>query len=313
MKKAISWHLFRLTRPFMRYRTPVIYRLIKWTLNVFCPPGKKGTAQQLITTFDGGLINIDTSSSIEYNILFRGCHEPEIVNLIRHVVRPGDVCLDVGANIGAHTLVMAQSVGPKGRVVAIEPHPRVCKRLLANLALNHIGWVTVVQAALSEKDGTADFYGFAEDAFEQGISSFLPDEEAKQKLTVWTIRGSTLQKELGLTRCDFLKIDVEGFESVVLRELSGLITTYRPLIICEYRKQHWQKFGHSLEQVLEQLRAQSYHLYYVRKNVTRPVLEMGVPDSCELFCVPAAKERESATGQEVSGYQDHIWTFGNIY
>ena len=280
----------------MRTRTPVIYRLLKLTLNALCPPGKKGTAQHLVTTFDGGLINIDTSSSIEYHILFRGCHEPEIVNLIQRVVRPGDMCLDVGANVGAHTLVMARAAGPKGRVVAVEPHPRIGERLLQNLALNHLDNVTVVRAAISDKDGTADFFGFGEDAFEQGISSFLPDREATEKMTVRTISGSTLQKEAQLSRCDFLKIDVEGFERVVLQELFDLIAARRPFIICEYRKQHWQKFGHSLQQVLDRFDTLGYRLYYIRKNVTRPVLGAALPDSCELVCVPGVKEREMILG-----------------
>jgi FkbM family methyltransferase len=296
MKPESMVRLSRLTRPFMRYRTPVIYRLLKLTLNALCPPGKKGTAQHLVAAFDGGLINIDTSSSIEYHILFRGCHEPEIVNLIRRVVRSGDVCLDIGANVGAHTLVMAQAAGPKGRVVAVEPHPRIGERLLQNLALNRLDQVTVVRAAISDNDGTADFFGFGEDAFEQGISSFLPDKDATEKMTVRTISGPTLQKEIGLSRCDFLKIDVEGFESVVLKELSDLIGAHRPFIICEYRKQHWQKFGHSLQLVLDRFAALGYRLYYIRKNVTRPVAGAVLPDSCELVCVPGVKEREMIPG-----------------
>jgi FkbM family methyltransferase len=296
MKPESMVRLSRLTRPFMRYRTPVIYRLLKMTLNALCPPGKKGTAQHLVAGFDGGLINVDTSSSIEYHILFRGCHEPEIVNLIQRAVRSGDVCLDVGANVGAHTLVMARAAGPKGRVVAVEPHPRIGARLLQNLALNHLDNVTVVRAAISDKDGTADFFGFGAEAFEQGISSFLPDKEATEKMTVRTISGATLQREAQLDRCDFLKIDVEGFESVVLKELSDLIAAHRPFIICEYRKQHWEKFGHLLREVLDRFHALGYQLYYIRRNVTRPVLESALPDSCELVCVPGVKEKEMILG-----------------
>ena len=138
--------------------------------------------------------------------------------------------------------------------------------------------------------------GFGAGAFEQGISSFLPDKEATEKMTVRTISGSTLQREARIDRCDILKIDVEGFESVVLRELSDLIAAQRPFIICEYRKQHWEKFGHSLEEVLERFKALDYRLYYIRKNVTRPVAGAALPDSCELVCVPGVKEREMILG-----------------
>ena len=272
----------------MRYRTPVIHRVLKWILNICCPPAKKEKSVHLVASFDGGLINVDTSSSIEYHLLFRGCHEPEIVNLIKHVVRPGNFCLDIGANIGAHTLLMAQLTGPTGRVIALEPHPRICHRLLENICLNRLTNVQVVNAALADKDGTIDLYGFAADAFEQGISSLLPDHEAKTQLQVRAIRGATLVREHQIEACDFLKIDVEGAESLALHELSDLISAHRPIILFEYRKQHWGKFGSDLKPVLSRLRAERCDLYYIRRNVTRPLSGDTPPDSCELFCLPCA-------------------------
>lgn len=280
--------LSRITRPYLRRRTPLISRLLKGLLSVICPPDKPGRGKRLVAEFDGGLIHIDTSSSMEYHLLFRGCHEPEIVNLIQHRLRPGDVCLDVGANVGSHTMVMARAVGPAGRVISMEPHPAICRRLLENVSLNRMEQVTVVQAAFSDRDGTADFFGFSEDAFHQGISSLLPDVEANRKMTVRTICGPTLLREQGITRCDLIKIDAEGVESVVLTQLAGLIQAFRPAIICEYRKAHWEKFGHSLEAEVERLRGLNYTLYIIRRDVTRP-LELPVPDSCELFAVPAVE------------------------
>jgi FkbM family methyltransferase len=277
--------LARLTRPFFRYRTPVIHRLLKWLVRLLCPPARPGRGRQLVAPFDGGLIHVDTSSSLEYHILFRGSHEPEIVNLIRQVVRPGDICFDVGANVGFHTLLLARQVGPSGRVIALEPHPDVGRRLLENVALNRLDQVTVVPAALSDRDGAADFFSFGEAAFHQGISSLLPDDEATRKIQVRTISGQTLLRAFPVARCDFLKIDVEGVESVVLAQLSGLIERYRPAIICEYRRQHWAKFGHTLEEVRERLHKLGYRLYVIRKNATQPLIGEA-PESCELFCVP---------------------------
>jgi FkbM family methyltransferase len=288
MKPESILRFSRLTRPVMRYRTPVIHRVLKWLLNILCPPAKKDKAVHLVASFDGGLINVDTSSSIEYHILFRGCHEPEIVNLIKQVVRPGNFCLDIGANVGAHTLLMARMAGSNGHVIALEPHPGICQRLRQNICLNRLTNVKVVNAALADKDGTIDLYGFAADAFEQGISSLLPDHEAKTKIEVRAIRGATLVREQRIEACDFLKIDVEGAESLVLRELSDLISAHRPIILFEYRKQHWEKFGSDVNPILGRLKAARYDLYYIRKNVTHPLAGNQPPDSCELFCLPCA-------------------------
>jgi FkbM family methyltransferase len=291
MKPEFLIRLSRLTRPIMRYRTPVIHRLLRIALKVVCPPAKKRNATFLVVPFDGGLINIDTSSSIEYDLLFRGCHEPEIANLIRRSIRPGDLCLDIGANVGVHSLLMAQATGPGGHVVAVEPHPRICDRLRRNVDLNRLTNVTVVPAALSATDGNIDLYGFAEDAFHQGSSSLLPDREAQAAISVRSVRGPTLQRECSIETCQFLKIDVEGAESLVLAELAELIEMHRPVIICEYRKLHWDKFGHSAGPIVNRLTRLNYDLYYVYKNVTRPLNSDRPPDSCELFCVPKSTQR----------------------
>jgi FkbM family methyltransferase len=291
MKPESLVRLSRVTRPVMRYRTPVIHRLLRLMLKALCPPAKKQNATRMVVPFDGGLINIDTSSAIEYDILFRGCHEPEIVNLIKRTIRPGAVCLDIGANVGAHTLLMAQATGPAGRVIAVEPHPEICDRLRKNLDLNRLTNVTVVGAALADKDGMIDLYGFTENASNQGTSSLLADDRAKTPIRVKSVRGSTFQSDYKISSCDLLKIDVEGAESFVLSELAELISMHHPVIICEYRKQHWEKFGHSAGPAIDQLRRLNYDLYYIRKNVTRPLFSDRPPDTCELFCVPRL-ERE---------------------
>jgi FkbM family methyltransferase len=286
MKPESLVRLSRLTRPIMRYRTPVLHRLLRLALNVCCPPKTRRSAASLVVGFDGGLINVDTSSSIEYDLLFRGCHEPEIVKLIQHTVDAGDVCLDVGANIGAHTLVMARNAGPSGRVIAVEPHPRLCARLRQNVDLNRLSNITIVAAALSSTDGETELYAFTEDAFHQGSSSLLPDREAQVQIKVRSISGATLQHEYRIDSCRLLKIDVEGAEGLILNELSELINTHRPAIIFEFRTQHWEKFGYSIDGVLDRLRVLRYDFYYVRKNVTRPLNNHRPPESCELFCVP---------------------------
>lgn len=293
MRPELLVRLSRVTRPVMRYRTPVVHRLLRLMLNFLCPPAKKHNATHIVVPFDGGLINIDTSSSIEYDLLFRGCHEPEIVNLIKHTVRAGDVCLDIGANVGAHTLVMAHATGAAGRVIAVEPHPQLCDRLLQNISLNRLSNVTVVAAALSDRDGSIDLYGFADDAFHQGVSSLLPGQEMKLRIAARAVRGITLQRECNIESCAFLKIDVEGAEALVLAELAQLISVHRPVIVCEYRKHQWEKFGYSAGPVLDQLKPLNYDTYYIRQNVTRPLTTGSPPDSCELFCVPGSRRDHS--------------------
>jgi FkbM family methyltransferase len=245
-----------------------------------------------VTSFEGGLVHVDTSSSIEYHLLFRGAHEPGIMDLMRELIQPGDVCLDVGANVGAHTLLMAKLTGSQGRLVSLEPHPALCRRLRQNVDLNRYDHVTVLEAALAATDGELDFYGVDPARFDQGRSCLKPAEGATQAMRVSSITGETLVKTCDLTGCDFIKMDVEGAEKTALEELAPLIQKYRPVVLFEYRDQQWSLFGATAEDVLPTFIDRGYLLYTVTKNVARPLEGSTPPRSCEILCIPKrASER----------------------
>ena len=273
------------TRPVIRRRTPVLYRLCRHLIAAVCPAGRPGRSRRLVVPFEGGRIHVDTASAIEYHLLFRGCHEPLITDLIRERVHPGAVCLDIGANIGAHALVMAAAAGPGGRVVAVEPHPGIRARLLANIGLNDYANLRVIDAALSDTDGETLFYGFDEDQPNQGLSSLEAGPGAHREMRVRTLTGASLIREARISRCDFIKIDAEGHDAVVLRELWPLIETHGPTVVFEYREHHWQRFGASGPGVIRRLRAQRYTLKIIVKHRSM-TLEGDLPPSCEVVCLP---------------------------
>lgn len=280
--------LARFTRRFSRQKQPIAYRLCGQLLRIVYPKRKRSRPVRTVMPYDNGLIHVDTSSRIEYAIMFRGCYEPEIVRLIKRVVKPGDVCIDVGANIGAHTLVMAFAAGEQGMVIALEPHPELAARLRQNVALNRLRQVQIVDAALSESDGSATLYAFDEAAFNRGVSSLKPMSADQPAIPVRTISPRTLQKECGLARCDLIKVDVEGHEMAVLRGLLDVIRRFRPYVIFEYEEPQWQRFGGRIEEALAQLRRMDYGIHVVERQTTFP-LGARIPSNCEFFCVPARR------------------------
>lgn len=286
MKERWLRTVARWTRPAMRRKTPVLHGLCKLLLRVVCPRGEGRPSWRLVVPYDGGLVQVDTGSALEYSLLFRGVHEPEIVEWIEHVVRAGSVCLDVGANVGAHALVMARRAGPSGRVLAFEPHPRLARRLRENVGLNGYRNVTVVEAAVSDADGEARFFGFRPGAFRQGISSLVPDERTGEEMRVRTVDGARIAERFALERLDLVKIDVEGHDAVVVRALLETIVRHRPLVIFEFRRRRWEAAGTSLPDTLARLRAAGYAFQHVEDGVTRPLDEARVPDGCEIVCVP---------------------------
>ncbi len=106
-----------------------------------------------VTTALGDTFDADLSSSLEWQLWAFGSYQKHFAELFGYLVRPGNRCVDVGANVGVHTVRLARLVGADGEVIAIEPDPDVVQRTNRNIALNGLVNVRVISAAASERAG----------------------------------------------------------------------------------------------------------------------------------------------------------------
>lgn len=154
-------------------------------------------------------------------------YQVEETKFFEHFVSEGDTVLDIGANIGTHTLWFANKVGKKGKVLAFEPQRLVFQTLCANMALNSVQNVdcknlgigasqALIDVPVLDPEVPTNFGGLS-------ISGHLQGE----KVAVCRI------DDIGLTQCDFIKIDVEGMEPEVLMGGIDTIGTLRPFIYIE--------------------------------------------------------------------------------
>lgn len=140
------------------------------------------------------------------------------IEIFRRCLRPGDVVVDVGANIGDLTVPISQIVGESGRVYAYESHPEVFNTLCANLALNQVRNVkpaNVFVACSSEVETGSKKWG---------ENAFLGD--------IWAPVFTSLDK-LNLSSCRMIKIDVDGNELEVLKSAEETIARHRPILYFE--------------------------------------------------------------------------------
>ncbi len=141
------------------------------------------------------------------------------------LVKPGMVVVEVGANIGAHTVHLAKLVGPKGGVIAIEPQRIACQMLCANVQLNSLSNVHVIPAAVGAKPGLVHLPELNPRMVNNFGGFELVDVQRGQPTPVITLDS--------LDRCDFLKIDCEGMEQAVLEGGQKLIARHRPIMYVE--------------------------------------------------------------------------------
>ncbi len=151
-----------------------------------------------------------------------GTYEHEKQKLFALEVKEGDTVYDIGANAGFYTLLAAVLVGPSGHVYAFEPLPRNVHYLREHLRLNQITNVDIVEAAISDKDG--------EDYFDDSPGAAMGHLAASGSKRVKTVRIDELVIKKVLPPPDYLKIDVEGAESLVLTGAKNVLREIRPKI-----------------------------------------------------------------------------------
>ena len=169
---------------------------------------------------DGLLMELDSRSWIDWNLLFRGDYEPPLTALWNQLAPEGGVAIDIGANIGAHTLTMAMRVGVRGRVLAFEPNPLVRAALVRNLALNGIKHVSVHACALGRESGTLPLRVPKKDSAEfsnMGLASLVALDTPHDLVQVDVRTLDSIVEPLNLDRVDVVKIDVQGYEVAALQ------------------------------------------------------------------------------------------------
>ncbi|HYY03030.1 MAG TPA: FkbM family methyltransferase [Gaiellaceae bacterium] len=139
--------------------------------------------------------------------------------------QPGDTVFDVGAGIGAETLLFSRLVGPHGRVVSLEAHPRTYERLARLCAVNRLTNVSPLQAAASDADGEAVITDL-----DQHLRNTIVDF-GNRGIPVRARRIDTVARELGITSIDLLKMNIEGSERVAVEGLEGIIDRIRHVCI----------------------------------------------------------------------------------
>ncbi len=106
---------------------------------------------------DGYVFPVDRGTLIGWSVHFFGTYEPEVRTEIRRHLKPGAVAIDVGANVGWHTLLMAARAGATGRVYAFEPNDSTRRRLVSAVEANDLRQVTVDGRGVADRVGTSGF------------------------------------------------------------------------------------------------------------------------------------------------------------
>lgn len=182
-----------------------------------------GGGRALALTHRGQMIYLDTRDhGITPHIAIHGTWETEVESVLGQLLRHGDRVAEVGANMGYHTLAMAEAVGTEGQVHSFEANPEVLPLLRATIAVNGFGErVTLHPVAALDTTGEV---GFSSDPEHIGSGHLAAEDEAANYSRRVMVPAVTLDAELAdLPSIELLRMDAEGSEPQVLRGAAGLI------------------------------------------------------------------------------------------
>jgi FkbM family methyltransferase len=249
--------------------------------------GKENTA----TVRRGGLRwCLDLSEGIDFSIYLLGAFERSTGITLQKLVKRGDVVFDIGANIGAHTLGLARSVGPTGHVFAFEPADFAFDKLKRNLALN-----PDLEARTHPCQILLTGEGCKPERQEIYASWPLKNDGSvhpKHRGRLVTTRNASLEtlddfvKRERIDQVDLMKMDVDGHELAVLQGGLGILRKFRPVLVMEMSPYVHAEQKNSFAAFMELLRGESYSLQDATKWRALPMdageLEALIPDGASM-------------------------------
>jgi FkbM family methyltransferase len=205
--------------------------------------------RRVYENIQGGLrMLLDLSIAFERDIYLNASSNMEMLSVFHKVLRPGDVFIDGGANIGFLSLVAWQCVGAKGRVYAFEPQPTALRLLQRNIELNHANNISVVAKAAWHEPGFATFYEFADSDHDLPSLGARPDKNVQREYQVETVRMDDVVRE----PVRLYKLDIEGAEWGAMRGSERILfSDPPPHVIIELNPRTCEGFGHHPLQVLD--------------------------------------------------------------
>jgi FkbM family methyltransferase len=182
--------------------------------------------------------SLDLNEGIDFSIYLIGSFEPRTLRLYRKIIKPGQTVLDIGANVGSHTLPLAKLVGNSGRVVAFEPTAFAYGKLVANIALNpELSQRIIPRQAMLVANSQARLEPALFSSWPLENSGDLHEEHKGRLMDTSGASVVTIDDtvdRLELSRVDFLKIDVDGYENEVLKGSLRTLKIHKPSIMMEF-------------------------------------------------------------------------------
>jgi FkbM family methyltransferase len=207
----------------------------RFLLEVLIKPLMPSPPSGFVATVPGGArVRLHYREDVGLATLLGGGWERAELEYASSLAKPGTAALDVGANVGVHTAVLASAVGSTGRVFAFEPEPTNLARLRANIAQNAFANVQIYPVAAAERTGQGVLH-LSTDPMYHSLADIFEGRTAGADIVVETRTLDEVWRTAGSPTVSYIKIDTEGTELSVLKGGEDLLATEAPTLLVETR------------------------------------------------------------------------------
>lgn len=234
------------------------------------PPGAGyaylGPDAAMVLLNTGHLIFVDPADqSISSHLIARGYWEPWIHAIVRALVRPGDTVVEVGANLGYYTLAMARAVCADGSIHALEANPRLARLAQRSIEMNgYSDRVQIIQKAAAEAPGQARFTLSRSQSGSGHVS--LADHSHLEDAAFVDVELMRLD-DLAVDRVDFLRMDAEGSEIMILRGAARILNNPDLIICMEWSVIQMGSRG-PLDELIARLSAMAFRFWRINHDAS---------------------------------------------
>lgn len=217
-----------------------------------------GSSRNLYKTRFGDLFWLNKISYVDKCIIDYGLFEIESTNVVKKLVKPGDIILDIGANIGYYTVMMSKIVKEHGKIYAFEPTEYFRSVLNANIEVNKINNVEVFDVGLSNNNISLNI-----NIGESSATLHSPCKESTDNVEL--IKMTSLDEfvmDHNLPKIDFIKIDIDGHEPLFFEGAWNTLEKFDPVILLEISHIHYLAAGYTAWDFYELLKQKHYYIYH---------------------------------------------------
>jgi len=211
----------------------------------------------------------DKGISLEL-LLFR-THEPLTTKMTSSLLKNGMICVDIGSNIGYYALLENKIVGKDGRVFAIEPSPINLSYLNKNLKLQNSSNVKTYNIAIGNTDGMTKLEIKGKSNHCKVVTEDQIISNEQDVINVPVKKLDTFVQEQNISKVDFIRMDVEGFELHIVEGMTNVLRKFRPIVQIEVHKKFLGK--DNTKKLLKRFKDEGYDVkYYISKDMEYPII-----------------------------------------